>query len=95
MLATWRRNISKADIAGRVRPGAGSRNKDPGQRTFLIKVLLFPDGQMLLLRLADRFESTEGRKMGVRGTFLRGEILFLILRFLIEITVNWNTLFGA
>lgn len=45
--------------------------------------------------LADRFESTEGIKMGVHETFSGGEILFLILQFLIEITVNWNTFFGT
>ena len=48
--------------------------------------------------LANRYKSTEGNKgggdMGVPGAFW-GDIMCVICSFLLEITLNWKTLFGT
>lgn len=56
-------------------------------------------GKCVSYILANRYKSTEGNKggagdMAVPGAFW-GDIMCVICSFLLEITMNWNTLFGT
>lgn len=74
-LATWRKKISKADISRRVLSGTGSRNKESRQCMFLIKVLLFTYGQMLLLHSSRQVRKHWREEDGGSWNIFRGRDL--------------------
>lgn len=94
IMATWRREISKAEITKRVLSGLGSRNKWSISACSDEKCCFLHLAKCFSYVLADRFKSIDGRDVGSMEQFW-GKSLSVICQFLVETWVNWSTYFGT